>query len=84
MVGAASSLVGFAQQMAIRQHGLMKDADNGGYFTKGRAKGALWAHAVNPFVTWANNWGNLAATMMGHTPMRRGGSGSHRRAQAAL
>ena len=41
---------------------------NDSYFANGRKRGALWAHAINPFVTWVYNPSNDPLTMMGHAP----------------
>jgi pimeloyl-ACP methyl ester carboxylesterase len=68
--GTEISGVDAALKIPILHHNGKSDlCYNDGYFAKGRARGALWAHAVNPFVTWAYNPSNNPPTMMGHAPM---------------
>lgn len=68
--GTEISGVDAALKIPILHHNGKSDVCyNGGYFSKGRARGALWAHAVNPFVTWVYNPSSQPATMMGHAPM---------------
>jgi hypothetical protein len=75
--GADISNVPAALKVPILHHNGIKDiCYNDGYFTTARAKGAIWAYAVNPFPMWVNggrcpnNPNGLCwdATVYGHAP----------------
>jgi hypothetical protein len=75
--GADISNIPAALKIPILHHNGRKDiCYNDGYFSTARAKGALWAHAINPFPMWVNggicpgNPNNLCwdTTVYGHAP----------------
>jgi pimeloyl-ACP methyl ester carboxylesterase len=67
--GSDISSVPAALKVPVLHHNGKSDlCYNDALFENGRKKGALWAHAVNPFVTWVYNPGNDPLTMMGHAP----------------
>jgi hypothetical protein len=69
--GSEVSNVPGALKVPILHHNGKADmCYNDAYFTNGRSKGALWAHAVNPFPLWENppsnpGWGD---DVFGHAP----------------
>jgi pimeloyl-ACP methyl ester carboxylesterase len=75
--GSDISNVPAALKVPVLQHNGKKDiCNNDTYFGNARAKGGLWAHAINPFPMWVNggrcpnNPSGLCwdTTMYGHAP----------------
>jgi poly(3-hydroxybutyrate) depolymerase len=63
-----SQAAGVLKVPVLHHNGKQDLCYNDTLWSKGRARGGLWAHAVNPFVTWAYNPNKNAAPMMGHAP----------------
>jgi pimeloyl-ACP methyl ester carboxylesterase len=71
--GADISNVPAALKVPILHHNGRKDiCYNDGYFSTARAKGALWAHAINPLPMWVNGPSPASTgwdtTVYGHAP----------------
>ncbi len=67
--GTDVSNVPAALQVPVLHHNGVQDlCYNDSYFGNGRAKGALWAHAIDPLVTWISNPNAQPPSMMGHAP----------------
>ena len=52
----------------LHHNGVLDMCYNDTIFQHARNIGALWAHAINPFVNWVYNPSNQPSNMMGHAP----------------
>jgi hypothetical protein len=63
------SNIAAALRVPILHHNGQSDiCHNDSYFTNGRGKGALWAHAINPVPVWVTQPTAYDANMEGHAP----------------
>ncbi len=67
--GVDVSNVPAALAVPVLHHNGVEDlCYNDVYFGNARAKGALWAHAIDPHVTWVSEPNAQPPSMMGHAP----------------
>lgn len=67
--GTEVSNVPEALKIPILHHNGKNDiCHNDGYFSNGRSKGALWAHAINPNPIWVTAPNSYSADIEGHAP----------------
>jgi len=66
---SSMSTVAAALKVPVLHHNGNPDLlNNSAEYDNGRNKGALWAYAINPKVTWVSNPNAQPPSMMGHAP----------------